>query len=117
MLLLISSSIFSIRTSSINDSFLILIITVIVTVFLLLTWFGTYYVIEEDNLIVKCGPIRRNIPLKTITSVKKTNNPISSPALSLQRLEIHYGQYKTIYISPHDRDEFVEILQKKCPNL
>jgi hypothetical protein len=66
-------------------------------------------------LVIKYGPFKKIIPLNTIKSVKKTMNPLSSPALSLKRLEIIYGQYNMVLISPKDRDEFMKILSKHCP--
>ncbi|RDW18030.1 hypothetical protein CWR45_10245 [Oceanobacillus chungangensis] len=48
---------------------------------------------------------------------KKTKNPLSSPALSLKRLEIVYGQYNSVLISPFDREEFIRILSKRCQHI
>ena len=78
-------------------------------------WLTTYYIIGEKDLIIRYGPFKKVVPLEKITSVRKTMNPLSSPALSLKRLEIMYGQYHSVLISPKDRDEFVEILSKRCP--
>ncbi|UKE71286.1 PH domain-containing protein [Xanthomonas cerealis pv. cerealis] len=63
---------------------------------------STAYTIESEVLIVRSGPIRQRIPLDQISDIRPSSNPISSPALSLDRLEIHYGQ-KRILISPKDK--------------
>ncbi|MFJ8262632.1 PH domain-containing protein [Rummeliibacillus sp. NPDC094406] len=39
---------------------------------------------------------QKTIPLESIKSIKKTMNPLSSPALSLKRLDIEYGQYQNV---------------------
>jgi hypothetical protein len=69
----------------------------------------TYYVLSDDELIVRSGPLNRRIPLKAIVSVRPTRNPLSSPALSLDRLEIDYGK-SCILISPKHKEEFLQAL-------
>ncbi|MBH0155419.1 PH domain-containing protein [Fictibacillus sp. 5RED26] len=78
-------------------------------------WFTTYYVLEEKELIIRCGPINKRIPYREISSAHKTLNPISSPALSLKRINITY-QFGMALISPKNRDEFLQELSKRCPN-
>lgn len=48
--------------------------------------------------------------------MQKTMNPLSSPALSLKRMEITYGQYDFVLISPINRDQFMKELSTRCPN-
>lgn len=90
---------------------------VILPLFILWMWLTTFYVIDENNLTIRFGPFKKQIPLDAINSVKKTINPLSSPALSLKRIEIGYGQYKTILISPIDREMFINILAKQCEDI
>ncbi|WP_137790046.1 PH domain-containing protein [Bacillus sp. E(2018)] len=78
-------------------------------------WFTTYYILEEKELIIKSGPINKKIPYREISSAHKTLNPISSPALSLKRINITY-QFGMALISPKNRDEFLQELSKRCPN-
>ncbi len=67
----------------------------------------TKYEIKEANLYISSGPIKFNFPIRDIISVKATRNPLSSPALSLDRLEIKYGSGKTTLISPKDKSNFL----------
>jgi membrane protein YdbS with pleckstrin-like domain len=117
MLFAMGSGIYSLifEESNFIDFVIVLILSVMLPVFLLWMWLTTYYVLDESNLVIKYGPFKKIIPLNTIKSVKKTMNPLSSPALSLKRLEIIYGQYNMVLISPKDRDEFMKILSKHCP--
>jgi membrane protein YdbS with pleckstrin-like domain len=117
MLFAMGSGIYSLifEESNFIDFVIVLILAVMLPVFLLWMWLTTYYVLDESNLVIKYGPFKIIIPLNTIKSVKKTMNPLSSPALSLKRLEIIYGQYNMVLISPKDRDEFMKILSKHCP--
>lgn len=73
----------------------------------LLTLLSTRYVITEQQLIVRSGPFRWRIPIKEISGITPTSDPISSPALSLDRLCINYGQSKSLLVSPRDKDGFL----------
>jgi hypothetical protein len=90
-------------------------VSLVLPIFILWIWLTTYYVLDESNLVIKYGPFKKIIPLNLIKSVKKTINPLASPALSLKRLEITYGQYNYVLISPKDRDQFMKILRERCP--
>jgi hypothetical protein len=85
--------------------------------FLLLPmWLGTYYRFDGDDLVVKSGLGRGvRIGVGRITSVTETRNPISAPALSMQRMEIKFvvesGRFNdSIIISPADKAGFLEQL-------
>ncbi|KKX56197.1 hypothetical protein X546_05740 [Brevibacillus borstelensis cifa_chp40] len=83
--------------------------------FILWLFSSTYYVIGDKELLIRYGPFRRAVPLDSIITVRKTSNPASSPALSLKRLEISYGNGSIVLISPKDRDAFLTELRRKCP--
>lgn len=91
-------------------------ILIIIYIAILWLWFSTYYVIKENDLLIRCGPFKKMIKLESISSIKKTTMALSAPALSLKRIEIMYDQYNMIYISPEDRDHFISLLLKKCKN-
>ena len=67
---------------------------------------STKYVVAAEQLNINSGPFSWSVPIATITSVKETRNPLSGPALSLDRLEISYGKGQTIIISPANKAEF-----------
>ncbi len=72
-----------------------------------------YYEIAETELLVRSGQLRWRVPLAGIQSVRPTRNPLSAPALSLDRLEIDYhvdGASKSLLISPADRSAFCDRL-------
>lgn len=75
-------------------------------------WFGTYYEINGGQLKIVGGPFRWKIDIMMIMSIRKTRNPLSSPALSLNRLELQYGKWGTILISPKNEEQFCEELKK-----
>lgn len=92
---------------------LVVFLTFIIPLFMLWVWLATYYVLDDRNLIIRSGPYKKVIPLSDIRSVEKTRNPLSAPALSLDRLEIKYGKYGFALISPEDRDAFIEMFERQ----
>ncbi|MEZ4787052.1 MAG: PH domain-containing protein [Flavobacterium haoranii] len=77
--------------------------------------YDTNYTITQGNLKVHSGFIvNKNIPISEIKSIKKTDSILSAPAASLtDRIEVFYGNSKSIVISPKDRKEFIEELLKQ----
>jgi hypothetical protein len=69
---------------------------------------STYYTIESEYLLVRCGPFKYNIRLAEISSISPSSSFLSSPALSLDRLRIDYGQGKSLMISPYDKEQFLK---------
>jgi len=71
------------------------------------------YKIDGENLQVWW----KKIDIKSIKKIYATNNPLSSPALSLDRIAVVYNQVDEILISPKERKAFVEELLKINPNI
>jgi membrane protein YdbS with pleckstrin-like domain len=74
------------------------------------------YGISGDELIVRHGVVRRRTPLAKILSVQPTRTPISSPALSLDRLKLSTGPDSIrdrIIISPADKEGFMSLLAER----
>lgn len=72
---------------------------------------STSYTLSNMTLLVKSGPFKWQVPIAEIKSVTPTSNPLSSPALSLDRLRIEYGRGKSIMISPKNKDQFIQDLE------
>lgn len=89
-----------------------LMITLLITIpmlgFLVWLYIATKYEILKDELIIHAGLYKVNIPRESIKSVTPSNNALASPAFSLDRLEIAYGQDDKILISPKRKTEFLE---------
>ncbi|ADC52328.1 hypothetical protein BpOF4_21664 (plasmid) [Alkalihalophilus pseudofirmus OF4] len=80
---------------------------------LMWVWFKTGYTIENNFIKIKYGPFKKYIRIDEINSIRKTKNPFTAPALSMYRIEINYGKYDTIQVSPKELNLFVDELQKK----
>lgn len=74
------------------------------------------YGLDDTHLVVRFGVCRQRVPLADITEVHPTCNPLSSPALSLDRLRVQYGHgfFKAVMISPADRDGFLDDLARRA---
>lgn len=72
--------------------------------------FGTSYTVDRRVLIVRSGPFRWKVPLDEIASVETTRSPLSSPALSLDRIRIRYAKNRRILVSPADRKGFLKAI-------
>lgn len=68
---------------------------------------GTHYTVDRDMLLVRCGPFRWKVAIDSITAVEETRSPLSSPALSLDRLRIRYGRRRQLMVSPADKAGFL----------
>ena len=77
---------------------------------------STRYIIDENQLIVKSMFIVNcKIEISRIKKIEKTNSILSSPALSLDRMAIMYNKFDEVYISPKDKQAFIEELLKINP--
>jgi hypothetical protein len=74
---------------------------------------STRYTLTDEYLLVKCGPFSWSIPLRDIYEIEPTRNPMSSPALSLDRLLVRYGGGAELMISPADKAGFMMALRKR----
>ncbi|MDT0161209.1 MULTISPECIES: PH domain-containing protein [Bacillus] len=84
---------------------------------LLWIWFKTGYTIKNDSLQIQSGHYKKEIDISEIRSIRKTNNPFTAPSLSIDRIEVNYGKYNTIQISPKNLDGFISELKMKKPHI
>ena len=73
----------------------------------------THYTIAGNTLRIASGPFSWKVPIDQIESVKATRNPLSSPALSLDRLQISYGDGRRVMVSPADKAGFLKAIDQE----
>lgn len=73
----------------------------------------TRYIIDNDLCLIRSGPFSWQFPLDSVEAITSTRNPVSSPALSLDRLEVRYGGGRTVLVSPKDPGAFMAALLRK----
>lgn len=95
----------------------VLSILIAAVLFVAWIWTGTDYTLTSGDLLVRSGPFRWRVPLAEIQAVNPTRNPLSSPALSLDRLEVVYRRGSVLMISPRDKNRFLRSLVTQAPHL
>jgi len=78
----------------------------------------TYYIINQAThfLLIKSGfLVNLPIDIHQITEIKTSKSWISSPALSLDRIEILYNTYDSVIISPKNKSQFIQELKQINP--
>ncbi len=106
---------FAILASGTSADFIIAAFTVIIGCGLPL-WLliSTCYTLGHGQLVVRSGPFKWCIPVVDITP---TSSALSSPALSLDRLHIEYGQGNSLMISPCNQEQFVRDIEAATRDL
>ncbi|MET4575141.1 PH domain-containing protein [Ottowia thiooxydans] len=74
---------------------------------------STAYRLDETELMIQSGPLRWRIPVQSIRVVEPSRSWISAPALSLDRLRIHYGRAGQTLVSPKQKQAFIQALQQR----
>lgn len=79
---------------------------------------ATSYRVSNAELRILCGPFRWKLALDAVDDVAPKRDPLSSPALSLDRLHIVYGEAKaSVLVSPVDRNRFLDCLVSHTSHL
>jgi hypothetical protein len=93
----------------------------LVSVFILWVLLDTRYVLRNNFLFYRSGPIRGRIAIGKIKSIRKHSGlfvPVTlKPALDVKGYIITYNQYDDIFISPKNPDEFIQELKKINPDI
>jgi Bacterial PH domain len=98
--------------------FTALIICTPFSLFAILGWFGTYYVVTDTEVELYGAFIRvGKVPIASIKSIACTHNPTSAPALTFRRLEIMYGKWDMALVSPENEKDFLQVLKEKNPHI
>lgn len=78
----------------------------------------TRYIVRDEVLVIKsCFLSYGTWCIADIESIRPTHNPLSAPAASLDRLEIRFRDRRTMLVSPHRKQEFIDHLLALNPNI
>lgn len=103
----------------IKNVYIALLVLIPVIALLLNIFLQTSYTITTNKrLLIKSGILfKAEIDIETIRKIESSNSILSSPALSMDRLEIFYNKYDTVLVSPKDKQEFIAHLLTINPNI
>ncbi|WP_286455627.1 PH domain-containing protein [Myroides sp. R163-1] len=80
----------------------------------------TYYEIDTvaQTLHIRSSfLLNQTLTISSIRKIEESNSLLSAPALSMDRLEVHFNIYDSILLSPKDKNDFITTLQKIHPDL
>jgi hypothetical protein len=101
---------------SLIQTILTTVILIPFTALMLIPFFGTKYILTNDQLQVDSGFSVQKIELTDITYIMPIQSMSSAPALSLDRIKISY-QDEEILISPRDKSRFYREIRARNPNI
>ena len=96
-----------------EQNIVVYIVGILNNALLLWLWFGTNYKIDDEYLIVRSGPFKSTIDIKSIKKLRATKTLLAGPALSIDRIEIQYKRYDSVIVSPKEKNKFIESLLSK----
>lgn len=86
--------------------------------FIMLIGLTLRYKFDENTLTTRYGFIvHQKIPIEKIRKINETNNILSAPAFSLDRIEIWYNKFDSVMISPRNKTAFIVHLTKVNPRI
>lgn len=95
-----------------------LLIILPILIFVNYTLLSNRYIIHQNKLEIKGGVLYRlSIDISQIKKIEKSNSLWSSPAASLDRLEILYNKWDSVLISPEGKEDFVSQLKQINPDI
>lgn len=97
----------------IENDYLIVVVFAVISIAVFFLFRAIKYKIDNTNLIIGSSKIDVN----SIRKIYKTKNPLSSPALSIDRIAIVYNKYDEVLISPKDKKGFVDAILQINSNI
>jgi len=96
----------------------VMVFLIILYGLILYLFFQTIYIIENGQLKIKFGFFSfKPIDISEIKEISKSNSILSSPAASFDRIEIKYGKFDSMLISPKDKISFSNDLTELNPEI
>lgn len=116
LLIMAGSTILAFVTGKSPVAMIILLLSTLLCIHILLsTW---YRITADGYLIAHCSIFpEKKVKIEEITAVETTVLPVSSYALSLDRLIIYRNDQQWLLISPTDKKEFLRCLRKFNPEI
>ncbi len=111
--ILISTIISTIRDKEIIDMIICLVMFILIELFFISIVLFNYVKLEDDYLLIVFGFVKKKIPYDDILTLCATNNPLSSLAASLDRIEIKCKNKSIVLISLLNKEDFFREISKK----
>lgn len=89
----------------------------LIIAFFIWLWLGTGYKVENDTIKIEHGPFKETVKIRDIKKISKKQNFLAAASLAINRLELRYGRYGNVFVSPKEEYEFIELLLNKSPEI
>lgn len=95
-----------------------MIFVCILGAFILHAFYNITYTVDGSELIIKTGFFKySNIDIHQIRFIEYTRTGYSSPAASLDRINLQCGKKGTITLSPENKEAFIQLLISIHPEI
>lgn len=106
----------------IPNPFIVILLNLPLTVFLLSVFFYTYYLFKDNHLHWRTGPFKGKVALESIKEISQTKSPLDvsatiKPSLAWKPLLIKYNRFDDLPVSPAEVDSFINELRRLVPGL
>jgi hypothetical protein len=106
------------KHASLRDLAILTCIALVTILFIGIVWFRTGYILSEEYLVIRIGPVvHSKIGISRISKISRSNSILASPANSMKRLAIKYGRQGVVLISPKDEKIFIESIVAINPKI
>lgn len=99
--------------SSGSERLIVSVLSVFGVALILSVLMRTNYTVADGEIRIVSGPLRWTVRVADILDIQNSRNPLSAPALSLDRLKISYGHGKYVLVSPVDKVGFLEAIEQQ----
>ena len=101
------------QKENVESKWWVISLLMVVMLLMMWLWYGTSYEIYNTMLRITSGPIKKNIPIRTIRKIQvgKTMWVGLKLGLSMNGLIIHYDKYDEVYITPENQEKFLKQLK------
>lgn len=93
------------------------VLTISIMIFILFGWFRTGYQIDNETIKIQNGLFHIKVNIQDIRKITKEKSILAGASLAIDRLVLHFDNYKQHQISPEKEAEFIELLLNKNPNI
>lgn len=108
------------ETESLAVKIFVTILLTAVSSFMISLFYGTFYEINSDEILIQNGPINGKIKINSIKEIISNTTMwvgFWKPATAMNGLIIKYNKFDEIYISPKTNKKFIEEILKINPEI
>lgn len=98
----------------IKSAVISVVIFVLIDLLIMPMYFRNYILLGDEELLIVFGFIKKRIRYRNIDLLEETHNPLSSLALSLDRIYIHTSSGDDVLVAVKDKQAFIEEVNRRA---